>query len=207
MPERRRMQTITRETVIRQTQEDYERRLWDCEKFHCEVCGGLCCLYPRPFVSEYCCILKWMQEYTDNTGEEWIEIVRLVEGHDNTTSGSWGDSSYMRHWGVVEQRFELIIVAGREERVLKKGWYRLRDRGRRFIRGELLIPRIAIIFKNALCDFACEDVSFRQATEVRFDYNELMNGRVVRNEFRPPRVSHEDILRSRRHMETLEFAP
>lgn len=81
-----------------------------------------------------------------------------------------GEFARLRYWGLVEEATDPRPDGGRA------GWWRITDRGQRFVLGQLTVPTYAKIYNNKVQGFEGPHVNIKQALGTKFNYNDLMNG-------------------------------
>lgn len=81
-----------------------------------------------------------------------------------------GDTTKMKHWGLVEPQ-------ALDENVTNKrtsGMWRLTPDGVRFVRGELRVPSIKVVYDDEVIATDGADISIQEALGDKFNYSELM---------------------------------
>lgn len=99
-----------------------------------------------------------------NEGFEWVHVNTEIR----PTSG--GFFSLGKWWGLIELKGK----TDEDKRV--SGLWRLTEKGKMFVRGELRIKKYIEIFDNKLIGFDGEDIDIRFVLGKRFSYEELMAG-------------------------------
>ena len=82
-----------------------------------------------------------------------------------------GDFAKNAYWGLIEEKPK---DTGDERGGRTSGFWRMTDKGRLFARGDLAIPRHAILLSGELVGFSGEAVTIRVCLGKKFDYEELM---------------------------------
>lgn len=135
----------------------------------CEVCEQYVKMYRRKLTSSmaYGMILIY------NAGQiDWFHLDKFFKSQNCATSIR-GDIPKLRYWGFIEK-----MVAVREDGNPRAGYYRLTQKGMRFISGKIMAPTYAIIYNNKLFGMSNEDTDIRKALTNKFNYNQLM-GRLL----------------------------
>jgi hypothetical protein len=132
----------------------------------CPLCTQNAKIYPRslPLASA-----KVMVElFKRNEGRDYIDVPEVLDTMKGTAhQGGYGTLSW--HWGLIEP-----MPGQREDGSNRVGWWRLTDRGRAFVRGEVTVPRKARIYANRLLSFEGEQWTISDALRHPFDFRELM---------------------------------
>lgn len=71
----------------------------------------------------------------------------------NLTYSQRTNSQKLRYWGLAEQ-----FVNQETER--KRGWWRITDKGRQFVTGEIAIPKYAVTMRNVVVRLEGERIGF-----------------------------------------------
>lgn len=82
-----------------------------------------------------------------------------------------GDFPYLVHWGILEK-----MPGERIDGSKKTGFYKLTDKGRQFVKGEITVKQTMIFYKGKCEGFEGDEITIQQALGKKFDYRELMNG-------------------------------
>jgi hypothetical protein len=56
------------------------------------------------------------------------------------------------------------------------GYWKITDKGIRFVFGQMTLPRIAYVYDNELLKYSDDMVTFKSRFEDKFSYEELMEG-------------------------------
>ena len=134
---------------------------------HCPACNQSVKLYQRPLTSSMAYGLILLAR--ENGAEDgWIHIENYFK-ELNIPSSIRGDISKLVNWNMLE-RFEGV----REDGSNRVGVYRVTDKGRRFVRGELEVYSHILIYNNEFKGFAGEPIKIKAALGKKFNYDELM---------------------------------
>lgn len=99
------------------------------------------------------------------TGHHWFHLPTLLDGRHP------GDFGKLAHWELVVE-----MPAVRADGSNRAGWWRVSDHGRRFVLGEIRVPKYAHLYDGRLLKLdRSEWVSIRDALGDRFNYDDLMN--------------------------------
>lgn len=82
-----------------------------------------------------------------------------------------GDFSYLVHWRLLEK-----MEGKRPDGSKKNGFYKITDKGVRFVKQEITVPQTLIIYNGKCEGFEGDQVSIKDGLGKRFDYAELMKG-------------------------------
>jgi hypothetical protein len=80
-----------------------------------------------------------------------------------------GYGTFAWHWRLMEQQ-----PGYRKDGSNRVGWWRLTDRGRAFVRGEIKVPSKARIYANRCLGFTGDPWTISDALRHPFDFRELM---------------------------------
>jgi len=109
-----------------------------------------------------------VQLYRRDGGYEYVDLPPILDRMKGTPhQGGYGTIAH--HWGLIEQ-----MPGEREDGSKRVGWWRLTDRGRAFVRGEITVPKKALIYNNKLFGFEGRQITISDALREPFDYRRLM---------------------------------
>jgi hypothetical protein len=123
----------------------------------CPVCDQHVQLYRRAFHSTMARTLIAMYRAA---GRDFVHVPSLVGHPGDTAKGRW--------WGVTEELDAVRPDGGRA------GWWRVTDKGERFVLGRAVIPSHVLVYLNRVEGFDGDMVSIREVLGERFRYDELM---------------------------------
>lgn len=131
--------------------------------FVCEHCGGFCKRYTRSFNANMAMALillykSGMKEFVK------VEDFLIKKGHKRC-----GDFSYLIHYEFLEKQ-----KGDRKDGSPRNGFYKITDRGIKFVELKLTAPEKFMILNNKLEGFVGDNVNIKQVLKTKFDYNELM---------------------------------
>lgn len=127
---------------------------------NCPCCGQLVKLYDRKLNSGMAIFLLGLYGSTFEGNFEHASTVLV-----GTKSL---DYSVLRHWRLIEE--DNRLVAGKR----KSGFWRVSERGRKFVEAKITVPSHVKLFNNKLVGFSEDRISITQALGKNFDYNEVM---------------------------------
>jgi len=81
---------------------------------------------------------------------------------------STNEMAKLRHWGLIEKHY------GKSEDGNSNGLYRITEKGRAFVRGEISVPRYCYIFNDEVNGFSEEKTTIQAALGDKFNYSELI---------------------------------
>lgn len=83
-----------------------------------------------------------------------------------------GEYALLRHWGLIEESQEAPT-----EDVKSNGLWRITEKGKKFVLGDIKVPRHATVFDNRFLGYRDEKdlVGIKDALGMKFSYFELMN--------------------------------
>lgn len=133
----------------------------------CPCCERTARMYKRPLYGVHARLMLdlWNVHLAD-PGAQWVNIPRLEKSKG-------GDEAKARFWGLIEPQ-----PGERPDGSTRTGWWRLTDRGRAFLRGELTVPKRAKIYGGKFYGFVEGDplVGIADIMDDQFDYDRLMRG-------------------------------
>jgi len=138
----------------------------DADKgYNCPCCGQLCKRYFRKLNANMAVTVIAMF-IKKKFGFIRVEEFLRVNGYQRS-----GDFPYLVHWGILEK-----MQGKRGDGSSRTGFYKLTDKGRQFVQGNITVPQ-TLIFYNGKCEgFEGDEITIQQALGKRFDYRELMSG-------------------------------
>lgn len=133
---------------------------------HCPCCGQYVKRYKRKLSAGMALILIYLHRQPKG---EWVQVEKLIKETRSIPMSARGDYHKLRFWGLIEQQ-----DSERSDGSDRVGYWRITDKGRRFVEGEIRVAA-HIYLKTGLFDgFSEETVTIRQALGKRFNYSELM---------------------------------
>lgn len=93
--------------------------------------------------------------------------------HSPSFARNDGDTGKLGYWHLVE-----------EERTIRRpdggraGYWRVTPTGQAFVRGEITVPKFAVVYDKVVLQLTGEPINIRQALGSKFDYAELMGHRM-----------------------------
>ncbi len=131
----------------------------------CPCCSQFVKRYHRKMNANMCVTLCLLVR-KKRSGFVPIEEFMRVMGHQRS-----GDFSYLVHWGLLEK-----MTGKRPDGSSKNGFYKITDKGVRFVKGEITVPQTLIIYNGKCEGFEGMQVDIKYGLGKRFDYAELMKG-------------------------------
>jgi hypothetical protein len=109
--------------------------------------------------------------YRFNEGRDYVHVPTLLKTDPYLRgTAQQGGYAYMgQHWGLIEAQ-----KGERADGSRRTGWWRLTDKGRQFIRGQIKIEKKAYVYKGEWLGWA--DItpwSITDALQEPFDYRDL----------------------------------
>lgn len=126
---------------------------------HCPLCGQHAKMYKRKINAGMARSLIHMYR---SAGTGWIHV-KLI----GAASREEGKLAY---WGLVEEQKGSGLHGGRA------GYWRVTDKGRAFLQGQLTVPKYAKVYDGKVRGFEGDPVTIKDALGTKFDYNDLMRG-------------------------------
>ena len=142
-----------------------EARDWLAERMDegadCPCCGQRAQVYRRKINSGMAraLIVMWRA-----AGTGWCHVPTVVGGRSS-------DECKLVYWGLIEEERVRRPDGGRA------GWWRVTEDGARYVHGQLLLPKYALIYNGDCLGLEGERVGILSALGTKFDYDDLMAGR------------------------------
>ena len=141
----------------------------------CPCCGKLAKVYKRKLnaTMAYALVRIYMY-FKANPSEPWLHVPEFlvrVKG-DSTIAG--GDVAKLRYWGLLDAKSDLSrdqLPDGAE----RMGYYRLTDLGKRFVEGNIAVPRCVYLYNQLLLRTSDDLATIREALGSRYNYDKLLN--------------------------------
>ena len=143
--------------------EKFKARLLEGEKMNCPCCNRHAQVYHRQLYSSSS--VQLIRLFKLGGAKERIHLSEIMP----PGKSGGGDFTLSKHWGLVQSP----DYEGDEKRT--NGLWQLTPKGVEFIKGNLSIPRYALIFDDEVLRFEGEQVDIEACLGKRFDYHELMN--------------------------------
>lgn len=134
----------------------------------CPCCNQFVKTYTRSFNSNMAVALLFLYRKRDK-GFIHLENSMKEDGYKRC-----GDSSYLRHYGLIEP-----LLNQRVDGSSRNGYYKITGRGILFAENKDTAPKTFSIFNNTIQGFSSEVINIIQALGNKFKYSELMNTSTV----------------------------
>jgi hypothetical protein len=132
----------------------------------CPVCDQLAKIYTRRITAQMARALILLYRHV-GASDEWIHAPSFFT---SKRANSSNDAALLRHWRLIELQGAL-----RRDGSNRSGLWRITERGRQFVRGDLSVPKFVYLYDAELIG---EDdsvlVTVRDALGKKFDYAEIM---------------------------------
>ena len=117
-------------------------------------------------------ILGRMYRYFQSPeADTWLHVPRFLEQLKGTRSDTrGGDYAKLRFWGLLTAKSEI-----REDGSDRAGFWRVTEKGEKFVRGVISVPRIAHTYNNTVAHFSEERTDIFRSLGDKYDYNEMMD--------------------------------
>ncbi len=104
------------------------------------------------------------------SGRDWGHLPTIVKKRMPDVAHQGGYMNLAVHWGLIEEERTLREDGGRA------GFWRVTEAGEQWVRGEISIPKYALIYDGRRLGVRGDAVTIRDALGNNFDYQELMVG-------------------------------
>ena len=140
----------------------------------CPCCDQYCKLYRRELNSGMGYALCLIRRYfLENPTERWCHVEDYLKTLDFVpTSVRSRYYSLLRFWGLIEPK-----TGTKDDGNPRTGYWRITDRGVRFVEGKINVPRYVLIYNNQFRGFWKADeyrTTLRRALEKKFNYQDVM---------------------------------
>lgn len=136
----------------------------------CPCCGQLAKVYKRKLNGAMAYVLLLISRYK---GVDWLHVPSYIneQVEDPAVAAAIrGDWAKLTHWGLLEE-----MPGERPDGSKRVGYYKITEKGLRFARGKLRVPRHIWLYDGRSLDREDEEtVSITEAIGDKFDYSELM---------------------------------
>lgn len=133
--------------------------------FVCPHCGSFCKRYYRKMNANMCVVMIALFR-KKKFGFVKIEEFMRVNGFQRS-----GDFPYLVHWELLEK-----MQGERPDGSSRNGFYKLTEKGRKFVLCEIMVPQTVIMYNGKCEGFEGASITIKDALGKRFDYAELMKG-------------------------------
>jgi hypothetical protein len=130
----------------------------------CPCCGQFVKLYKRKLTSSMAYGLILMSKTNG-----WVHLENYFKGL-NIPSSIRGDMSKLVYWQLLQKQ-----IGKREDGSNRTGMYKITDKGKMFVNGQIEVNSHVLLFNNKLQGFSNELINIKKSLGNKFNYNELMN--------------------------------
>jgi len=149
-------------------QEIIDNREEGCQ---CKICDQNVKMYKRNFYSSMAVVLIKIYNAIAIEEDGWLHVEDLLKADTSLPSSTRGDFSKAVHWGLLEKQ-----IGERDDGSDRVGYYKITQKGCRFVQGHTTIPKWVQIYNKEVMGFAEEHITIKEALGTKFNYTELMNG-------------------------------
>ena len=128
----------------------------------CPACGQNVKLYKRKLGKIQCEALILLNEA--NKEMEWVHVRTII-----IKRNIHGDFAKMLYWGFIEKK------VNEDSKKKDSGIWKITEKGKKFLRGEITVPTHAFIYNGDLKGFSEHHTDIDTALGSDFDYGELMS--------------------------------
>ncbi len=141
------------------------------EGCECPACGQLVKRYSRTITSSMSYALGLIYKFFQrNPRDEWVHVEDYLKDQD-IPSSIRADYSKLRYWELLKHNNEK-----REDGSKRSGFWKMTPKGRQFIRGEISVPKYALVFNNHFLGLEGDLINIHDTVKNKFDYGKLMGG-------------------------------
>lgn len=137
----------------------------------CPVCSSHVKIYRRPLNSgmafSLICIYKACNAYPG----QWLDVGNYCAKVHGFISG---EHNKLVWWGLLEKK--PLTASQRTNAAKAQNRYRITDKGRQFVEGQIFVLSHAIEYRSQVLEFDGDLVGIRDCLGKKHDYEELMKG-------------------------------
>lgn len=132
----------------------------------CPSCGQFVKVYRRKLNSAMAVALISVYRYFEQpSADEWLHVAKHLVSRKIQRS----DEAKLVYWDLLRP-----LSAERPDGSKRNGFYKITEKGRQFVRGEINVPAYVNVFNQTVYGFSDETTSIVEALGSRFNYAELM---------------------------------
>lgn len=152
-----------------------EAKQWLRDRFkdgaNCPCCNQFVKLYKRKLNSGMAfTLIKIYQAFEAEPSTDWLDVTHYLRQRKIIAANS--NTALLRHWGLLDRKTDSVRPDGSP----RVGLYRITERGKRFVLGEIRVPRHIYLYNQTpIRREDTETISISEALGEKFNYNELMN--------------------------------
>lgn len=139
------------------------------EGCRCPACNQYVKLYHRKITSSMAYGLILIFRENRKNDNQYIHLWNFFKSLNIPSAIMTGDIMKLRYWGLLERK-----NGEREDGSNRVGFYRITEKGKEFVNGNILVPKEAKVFNSKFFGFAGDKISIKQALKSKFNYEELM---------------------------------
>ena len=146
---------------------------------HCPVCRQLVRIVEKDLSPEMGYVLILLYRHFQESAD-WLDIAKYLESMvaigSEATGGEWRK---LVHWGLILERPPVKrSVLSKEPPVKTVGFYRLTDRGKGFILGQLKVPKSVLLYQGNLLEFSGKTITIQECLGKDYIYEDLLAGKL-----------------------------
>lgn len=139
----------------------------------CPACGGSVKKYFRPLTSAMGLSLFLIYDSQQKSEQDYIHVESMLK-ESQCSSSARGDFPKLRFWGLIEAK-----EGKRDDDSPRNGFYRITERGKDFLIGNININSHVILYNNKVLGFSDKLVNITEVMKNKFNFSELMSTTVV----------------------------
>ncbi|MEE9384336.1 MAG: hypothetical protein V3V08_13110 [Nannocystaceae bacterium] len=112
--------------------------------------------------------VMWLYRQHIRNPDTFVRVQHRVLG-GREYSADTGDLGKLKHWGLVEQMPNI------NEDKKTSGYWRITSKGIAFARGQIMVPKYAMLYLDDVVEFSQERIYLADALPEWFSYRELMH--------------------------------
>lgn len=148
----------------------------------CPCCDQWVQLYEREIHGSMARVLIILHRHFLRENPMWIHVPSFLEDLSVQLGAAvrGGDWAKLRYWGLIEEKPKETKPAKRKDGSKRVGFYRVTEKGHAFAKGEIKVPRAALVYNERHLGFSADrEVSIVDCLGKEFNYDELMSGKYV----------------------------
>jgi len=144
----------------------------------CPCCRQMVKMYEREITSTMAYTLIILHKHFSDF-KDWTHLPSFLSQMSVLGSAvRGGDFAKLRYWGLLEEKPIEKLTDKRKDGSKRVGFYRMTEKGHQFAKGEVKIPKVALVYNGKHFGFAPGEVTIQECLGKEFNYDDLMAGKL-----------------------------
>jgi hypothetical protein len=148
----------------------------------CPCCRQEVRMYTREITSTMAYSLIILHRHF-STNKDWLHVPKFLSQMSAIGSAvRGGDFAKLRYWGLLEAKQDAKTEKKPQEKrkdgSKRVGFYRMTEKGHQFAKGEIKVPKAALIYNRKHHGFAPGEATIQECLGKEFNYADLMAGQL-----------------------------